>query len=174
MIEVQKKNFKRILLVAAFILLIPLVTMQFTDEVKWELIDFFVAGVLLFGAGLTYVLITGKRGNSWYRSGVGLAVITGLSLIWINLSVGIIGSEDNPANLMYAVVLIVAVVSSLFARFKPYGMAKAMFVAGIVQIIVGAIALLAEWGGTLVPDLFFTLLWMGSAFLFHRSSTTEK
>ena len=32
-------------------------------------------------------------------------------LIWINLAVGIIGSEDNPANLMYGAVLLLGLVA---------------------------------------------------------------
>jgi hypothetical protein len=40
-------------LVTAFILMLPLLAMQFTDEVVWDLTDFAVAGALLFSAGLT-------------------------------------------------------------------------------------------------------------------------
>jgi hypothetical protein len=40
-------------------------------------------------------------------------------LIWMNLAVGIIGSEDNPANLMYGGVLAVAIVGAFMVRFRP-------------------------------------------------------
>src|SRR3982751_4077064 len=43
--------------VVALILLLPLLAMQFTDEVRWGVADFVIAGALLFGAGLTYELI---------------------------------------------------------------------------------------------------------------------
>jgi hypothetical protein len=36
----QNKNIIRIALATAFILLIPLLAMQFTDEVNWDLADF--------------------------------------------------------------------------------------------------------------------------------------
>jgi hypothetical protein len=37
----------------------------------------------------------------------GLAVGTALFLVWSNLAVGLIGSENNPANMMYLGVLAV-------------------------------------------------------------------
>lgn len=48
--------------------------MQFTDEVVWDVFDFAVAGILLFGAGLTYELVARKAGNIVYRVAVGVAV----------------------------------------------------------------------------------------------------
>ena len=42
----------RVALATAFILLLPLVAMQITDEVDWGLADFAVAGALLGGTGL--------------------------------------------------------------------------------------------------------------------------
>lgn len=61
----------RIALATGFLLLLPLLAMQFTNEVVWDLADFIVAGVLLFGTGLTYKLAAIKVGNIVYRSAVG-------------------------------------------------------------------------------------------------------
>jgi uncharacterized membrane protein YfcA len=82
-------------LVTGFLLLIPLITMQFTDEVVWTSLDLIVAGTLLFGTGLTYKLITRKSSKIAYRVAIGFALLTGLFLIWANLAVGIIGSETQ-------------------------------------------------------------------------------
>jgi hypothetical protein len=71
--------------------------MQFSPEVKWGPFDFAVAGVLLFGSGLTYELVARKMGRIAYRAAAGIAVVTAL-LVWLNLAVGIIGDEGNPAN----------------------------------------------------------------------------
>ena len=109
-IIMQNKSIIRIALATAFILLLPLLAMQFTDEVVWDLADFAVAGVLLFGAGLTYELIARKAGHIAYRAAVGVAVAAALLLVWMNLAVGIMGNEGNPANLMYTGVLAVGII----------------------------------------------------------------
>ncbi|MGK7368692.1 MAG: hypothetical protein ACNS64_00650, partial [Candidatus Halalkalibacterium sp. M3_1C_030] len=49
-------------LITGSLLLIPLIAMQFTDEVVWTLSDFIFAGTLIFGTGLTYKLLTKKTG----------------------------------------------------------------------------------------------------------------
>src|SRR5919112_554087 len=102
--------------IAALILLLPLVAMQFTDEVAWDETDFAVIGAMLFGACGTYELAARMTGNIAYRAGVGVAVVAAFILIWMNLAVGIIGSEDNPANLMYGGVLAVGILGALIAR----------------------------------------------------------
>ena len=107
----------RVALVTGLLLLVPLVAMQFTDEVRWNLADFVVAGALLFGAGATYQLLAARTDNLAYRAAVGVAVGATLMLVWANLAVGLIGSEDNPANLMYLGVLAVGIIGALVARF---------------------------------------------------------
>ncbi|MGB1517994.1 MAG: hypothetical protein ACPG8K_02710, partial [Crocinitomicaceae bacterium] len=47
----EKKRLSTLLTLAAFILLVPLIAMQFTEEVKWTLTDFIIAGGLLSGTG---------------------------------------------------------------------------------------------------------------------------
>jgi len=78
--------------VVAFILLIPLVAMQFTEEVNWNLADFVVAGILLFGTGLTYEFFARKEGTVAYRVAVGIVIAVVFLLIWMELAAGIFGS----------------------------------------------------------------------------------
>jgi hypothetical protein len=164
-------------LATAFILLLPLLAMQFTDEVVWDLADFAVAGGLLFGAGLTYQLVARKGGNIAYRAAVGVALGAALSIVWMNLAVGLIGSEDDPANLMYVGVLAVGITGALIARLRPHGMARTMFATALVQTLVAAIALVAGLGHPesgpleiLVLNGFFVALFVGSAWLFRRAA----
>ena len=49
-----------IVIVVMLLLLIPFLAMQFTEEVKWSIMDFVVAGALLLGAGLTLEFILRK------------------------------------------------------------------------------------------------------------------
>ena len=47
--------------IAALILLLPLVAMQFTDEVAWDETDFAVMGAMLFSACGAYLPRRGRR-----------------------------------------------------------------------------------------------------------------
>lgn len=167
--------------VATFILLLPVLAMQFTDEVDWSFFDFVVAWVLLFCTGLTYKLVAGKMGNIMYRAAVGVAVFTALLLVWTNLAVGLIGSEDNPANLMYIGVLAVGIFGTIISRLQPHGMAKTLFAMAVTHALVVVIALIA--GLHLSPNSsaveilsvngFFAVLWIASALLFRNAAREQ-
>ena len=88
----KNKRFKFILILVAFLLLIPLIAMQFTDEVKWTLLDFIVAGVLLISTGLIFDLVMRKVKNLNYRIAISLAILILLFLIWAELAVGLFGT----------------------------------------------------------------------------------
>jgi hypothetical protein len=184
----RSKAIVRTALVTGFILLLPLLAMLFTAEVNWSGFDFVVAGVLLFGSGLAYELLAGKAANTAYRAAVGVAVAAALLLVWIDLAVGIIGSENNPANAMYFAVPLVGIIGAAIARLRPRGMAWALFVTAIAQALVPAIALLSgksQWRamqeppgvlGVLALNAIFVMLFIASALLFRHSALgrTEK
>ena len=78
--------------VVALLLLVPLVRMQFTEEVNWDLFDFALMGALLFGTGLAYELLTKKASKTTaYRVAVGVALAAAFLLVWVQGAVGIIG-----------------------------------------------------------------------------------
>ena len=79
----------RIVLGTAFILSIPLIAMQFTDEVNWTLSDFVIMGALLLGTGFAYVLVTRNMKSVTYRFIAGAALLLVLLVIWADLAVGI-------------------------------------------------------------------------------------
>jgi len=79
----------RIALGTAFILLIPLVAMQFSSEVDWKLADFIVIGTLLFSSGILYELIASKVRIKNHRIAIGVAIVTAVLYIWAELAVGI-------------------------------------------------------------------------------------
>ena len=164
-------------MMAALILLLPLVAMRFTDEVDWDATDFSVMGVMLLGACGLYEGTARTTGNLACRAAVAIALVAAFLLVWINLAVGIVGSEDNPANLMFGGVLAVGIVGALVARFRPHGMARALAATALAQTLVGMIALIAGWGATgangpwplMVLTAFFTALWLASARLFWKA-----
>lgn len=160
---------------AGFILLVPLIAMAFTDEVNWDLTDFMVFGAMLLGVGVTFEFAARKAGTAaftkTYKTGMALGLLAAFLLFWVNGAVGIIGSEDNDANLMYFGVLLIALLGALIARFEPRGMARAMMVTAIAQILTFVIALVAGWGFTGPITVFFASLWLGSAALFNQAAT---
>lgn len=176
----QHKPIVRLALVTALILLVPLVAMQFTREVTWTLFDFVVAGSLLFGTGLAYELVVRRGGNTAYRLAVGVALATGLFLVWSNLAVGLIGSEDNPANLLYGGVLAVGIIGAIMARFRAQGMVRVLLATAAVQALVPVVALLIwkpalDWSlvGGFGVTAFFVALWVGAALLFRRAGAVS-
>ena len=166
---------------AVILLLLPLVAMQVSDEVNWGPFDFLVAGALLFGTGLALELAVRRSGSLTYRLGAGVALFAAFLLIWINLAVGIIGSEGEPANLLYVGVLVVGVAGAIVARFRADAMARAMLVTAGAQALVGVVALAAGWEKTgprwpldvLGLTVFFVARFGGSAWLF-RQAAREK
>ena len=87
----KNKRLKIIVLTVAFLLLIPVIAMQFTDEVNWDLFDFIVAGVLLLGTGLILDLILRKIKDVKHRIVIAAALLALLFLVWAELAVGIFG-----------------------------------------------------------------------------------
>jgi hypothetical protein len=168
-------------MIAALILLLPLLAMQFTDEVVWDETDFAVTGAILFGACGAYELAARMTRNIAYRAAVGVAVVAAVILIWINFAVGIIGSEDNPANLMYGGVLAVGILGAVIVRFKPHGMAGTLAATALAQALAGVIALVAglgsagaNWPGAIVfLTGFFAALWLVSAWLFRKAALEQ-
>jgi hypothetical protein len=166
-------------LATASILMVPLMAMMSSDEVNWDLFDFIVMGVLLFGTGLSYVLISRISDSIAYRAAVGVAVAAGFLLIWVNLAVGIMGSEDNPANLLYLGVLAVGLLGAGIARLQSRGMARTLFVTALAQMLVPVIALII-WRpsldeppgiiGIFILNSFFAALFIVSALLFRRAA----
>ena len=88
----QNKRLIIVFLVLSFLLLIPLIAMQFTDEVNWTIIDFVIAGGLLFGAGIISEIVLRKINSLNHKVGLLSAIVIIVILIWIELAVGIFGS----------------------------------------------------------------------------------
>ena len=179
MMTTRHKNLVRIVLGIALVLLIPLVAMQFTDEVVWGPGDFVIAAVLLIGAGLAFEMVAGKGSATAYRLAVGVAVIAGLALVWTNLAVGLIGSGSDPANLMYAGVLAVGVIGAIVARFQPRGVSLALSATALAHALAAVVAVViyfarhAELESVFVIvslNAFFIALWIVSAFLFRHAA----
>lgn len=152
--------------------------MQLTSEVDWDETDFIVMAILIFSTGFSYKLVTMKSENFIYKGAVGLALFTGFFLIWANLAVGIIGSEDNPINLLYFGVIFIGIIAAFMARFRSKGMTLAMCAMAIAHALVAAIALIGDFYQSppstvfhiIGINVFFITLFMISAFLFRYAA----
>lgn len=184
----MKKDHKFYPLVAApalgtaFLLMIPLVAMQFTQEVVWTRSDFLIAGILIFSTGLSYKLITKQSTKTMYRIAVGSALASGFVLVWVNLAVGLIGPANNPANLMYFAVIAVGIIGALIARFRPHGMSLTMLAMALAMLSIIIIVLLTSQHHLpsisiteiLSVNSFFIILFGFSALLFRYADTQKK
>ena len=158
---------------AALLLLIPLVAMQFTTEVSWTGSDFVVMGALLAIACGSYGVATRLSDSPYYRAGAGVAVLTGFVTIWVNLAVGMLGGEDNPANLLFGVVLLVGVVGALIACFRPRGMARAIVATGLAQAVMAVYALVAGHSEVVLLIGLFVIPWLVSAQLLQTAARKQ-
>lgn len=170
----------RLVLIIGGILLLPFTAMQFTDEVQWSPFDFLLMGTVLFGIGLAYLLIARKSEQTVYRAAFGIGLLGAFLLFWVNGAVGIIGNEGQAANLLYGAVFVVGLVGAVMARFKPPGMARTLFAAAFMQLLVPVIALLiwppptTSWSpgifGVFLLTAFFAVLFLVSGLLFQRAA----
>jgi hypothetical protein len=76
------------------LLLIPLVMSVIDrnasagDGWHWDFFDFCVMGALLFGAGLCYEFFARKLGTRKRRLALGVAILSAVLAIWVELAVG--------------------------------------------------------------------------------------
>lgn len=93
--NIYKMKNKRLFIIFSIItilLLIPIIAMQFTENVNWTLLDFIVAGALLLGAGLLCELVLRNVKTIKFRVAICIALLILFFLIWAELAVGILGT----------------------------------------------------------------------------------
>lgn len=88
----KPKPILLLLSIVLILLLIPFVAMQFTNDVNWSLMDFMIAGILLFGTSLVIELVLRKVKSTKHRLLISGIILLLLFLLWAELAVGIFGS----------------------------------------------------------------------------------
>ncbi|MDQ3206949.1 MAG: hypothetical protein M3Q40_10705 [Pseudomonadota bacterium] len=158
---------------AALLLLLPAVAMRFTVEVNWTAGNFIVMGAMLASACGAYEILARMSSNTSYRAAVGVAIVTGFLTVWVNLAVGMLGSEDNPANLLFFGVLAVGLVGAIVAWFRPRGMAIAMAATALAQAGMAVYALVGGYADVVPHVGFFAIAWLLSAQLFRKGAREQ-
>lgn len=164
---------------AWILLLVPLVASRLVDGWRWPPAAFVVLGILLFGLGMAYKLLTRNQDAIAYKAAVILAIATAFLLTWGNLVQRV---DSNPDAAMYFGVPIVGIVGAAFARLRPKGMAIALCATALAQASVMAVGLVmllhrkpevASWTGPelrgFVGNTVNALLFAGSAWLFWKA-----
>ena len=162
---------------AAGLILLPLVAMQFTSEVNWNAADFVFAAIMFGSVGLGLELAV-RKGNRAYTFAAALALLVSFLSFWFTGAVGIIGNENEDSNLLFLVVIVIALAGSVIALFRPAGMAVVMVVAAIAQAavpvvaaIIGDSTMAAIWAPeVIILTLVFTAMWLASARLFRNAA----
>ena len=159
---------------AAVLLSLPAIAMSFFPNagVDWTGSDFVVMGAMLLIACAAVEVGAHLADDFAYLGGVVFAVGTGFVTVWANLAVGMIQDEGNPANLVFAGVLALALLGTLAVRFKARGMSNVMFATGALQALVGLYVVLAGLDDLYTASLIsaFALPWWLAAGLFRLSA----
>ncbi len=82
----------KILPIVGIILLIPMIAMQFTDEVNWSFLDFIIMGIMLSITGLALGIIIKKIKDYKYRNIFITIIVMIFLLTWAELGVGLFGT----------------------------------------------------------------------------------
>ena len=88
----NQNRWLRVFVPALVVLAVPLVAMQFSDDVRWGLFDFVIVGALLIGASAVYEFGIRRVAKPVHRVVLNAALVLAVLLIWAELAVGIFGS----------------------------------------------------------------------------------
>lgn len=177
--ERRRSLWKTPAVVTALFLFMAFLGNRFVDGWNWELLGFVRIGTLVFGVGLTYELITRNVDTIAYRAAAGVALVTAFFLLWANF---VQMADVNRAAAMYFGVPLVGIIGAVMARFKPKGMARALFATALAQALVLAIALIrnpqvTSWASPVTRgfgvNAFFVMLFVGSALLFRAAGRAK-
>lgn len=88
----EKKRIYLLMAIVAALLLIPLIAMQFTTEVRWTPSDFALMGGLLFLSAIGIEVVLRVSGKPKNRIALIAIILMVLLLIWVELAVGVFGT----------------------------------------------------------------------------------
>ncbi|HET7576948.1 MAG TPA: hypothetical protein VFK19_10365 [Sphingomicrobium sp.] len=167
---------------AIALLAAPFVAMQLNAQgVGWSAGDFIVMGAMLGTVGGLIELVVHLTPNRHDRTALGLALLGAFLTVWVNLAVGIVGSENNPNNQLFFVALLMGVAGAIGGRFKPDGMARTMLTTAAAIALAFLFAQLDMRDEPMVKPIvegvgtsLFVALFLGSAWLFRRAAIEDR
>lgn len=155
---------------AGGLLALPLIAMQFTEEVNWTASDFLFAAVIFTIVGGLFELAARASRNIAYRVANLLTVGGCFLIVWVSMAVGIIGESDDPRNIIYFAIVAMTATGAYVARGTAAGLQRTMqWMAGFMLLV--ALMHMGPARGAVAFDLFLAALWATAAYLF---STADK
>ena len=162
--------------IPVLLLLVPLAA-----GAPWTPSDYVVAGALFAIVGLGIELAVRMSKDIVYRVAAGVAVVTGFLLVWVNIAVGFLGNEENPANLMFLGLLGLTLIGALAVRFRASGLARLLVATAAGQVLIGIAAVAFVLGASgdrgiyeaVMGTSMFTVLWLAAAWLFAHAARRE-
>jgi hypothetical protein len=163
---------------AAALLCVPAIAMRFPGSgFDWSGSDFVVMGTLFAAILGAYEFLASRAPGFAYRAASVLTALGLFLLIWMNMAVGVIGTERNHANAMFIAVIAIVAGGGMIARFRPAGMRLTLYAAAAAQLAIGAIAVAGDLGAgnpswprdVIFLTGFYTGLWAVAGTLFGLS-----
>jgi len=157
----------------AVLMAVPVAALRAAEGRPADPGDYIFLLILVLAAGCAWEMAQRVPMRRAFGAGAGFAVAAAGLATWVNLAVGIIGSEDNPANWIYAASILTAALGAMIARFSAAALAQAATAAALVQVMACVAAFGAGLGFTGPITVFFTTLWLLSASLFRRAAQSD-
>ena len=163
---------------AGLLMLAPVVASFLTEEMQWSPFDFMLWGGML-ALGVAAFEAAMRLSTNWaYRAGAVIAIGAAFLLVWVTGAVGIVGSEDHPANLLYAGVLGMGAIGAAISAFRARGLSVTFAAMAVATVAIAAVTLIAGWGSdegawpqvVILANGFFAGAWILSAGLFRRAA----
>lgn len=146
---------------------------QFDTGAHWGSEDVIFATVVFGVVGGLLELAAHASTSLSYRIAAAVGAGAGLLLLWVNVALGIVGSDDHPANGDYLVVLVAAIAGAVVAFGNPRLLFRAMLGAAGAHLLIGALHLRYGFEAAAI-NLFFVALWTASALLFRRAANERQ
>ncbi|MBL9175302.1 MAG: hypothetical protein JNL10_17310 [Verrucomicrobiales bacterium] len=146
---------------------------------RWPPGAFVVVGALVCMVGFIYEWITRNQDSLAYRAAVAIAFAAGFVLAWSSL---VRATDVTPLAALHFGVPVVGLIGAAVARLRPKGMARALWVTALAQVLgLACVEILprvqesgvdartpAEWRG-LFASAVIAVLFAGSALLFREA-----
>ncbi len=148
---------------AALVFSLPVIASLLSSEMAWSLADFALFGSMIFGVCALYEMAMIVSSSRAYRLGFALTLFGMFVLVFANLAVGIVGSEDNPANLAFFAIPLVGIVGALWSRLSSPGLSRTLYVMAALQVAASLLAPVDGITFMVLVTVVFTALWLAAA-----------